>query len=71
MAFKEGDIVEFYLEGILDWEENDEAKQAGLIVGLPYTVEEYDPSDDSVKIKESVADLWMSAKHFRNFLQPN
>ena len=69
MAFEKGDIVEYYREGILDWEETNEADQAGLVLGLPYTVEEYDPSDDSVKIKESVADLWLSAQHFRNFLQ--
>lgn len=61
---KKNDKVIYALEGPFDWEDLDEAKQAGLVLGGEYTVEDYDAFDNSVKIKESVADTWISSNHF-------
>lgn len=59
-----GKQLQYTRSGKLDWEDIDEAEQANLIEGQIVTVEEFDPLDYTVKVKESVADTWMSAYHF-------
>jgi len=68
---RKGDILEYYKTGILGWEDIDESEQAGITLGQPVTIQEYDQEDNSVKINESVADTWISAEHFRKIINEN
>lgn len=64
-TFRVGMKVEVVKGGALDWEHDDEIGQAGLRVGDVVTIEEFDESDYSVRVFESVCDTYMSGYHFK------
>lgn len=65
-AFKAGMKAEVVRDGALGWEHDDEILQAGLRVGDVVTIEDFDESDYSVRVFESVCDTWISGYHFKS-----
>ena len=64
-----GQKLQYTRKGALDWEEIDEASQAGLVEGQIVVVTEFDPLDYSVKVTHSLADTWISAYHFEPWVK--
>jgi hypothetical protein len=62
--FKAGDKAIYSQVGALGWEDINEAEQAQLTFGQTVTIQEFDSKDNSVKVKESVSDIWISSLHF-------
>ena len=64
---KIGQKIVYTNKGIYDFEEIDEADNAGLILGQTVTIADVCKKDKAVKVLESVSDVWISEEHFTFF----
>ena len=62
-TLKIGDKVRYVNPGVFEWEDVDEADQAGLIPGEIVTVTDVDAS--SVMVAESLNNFWIHYLHFQ------